>query len=166
MRYHRAVFVAGVAVGFLVGSRAGRERYDQIVKYTRKAMQSPPARRATQAVSNKATQLSKSAATKAADLGKSAATRAPKAASSAARKARHRAGAAKGKVPRVAMPKVPATRTGTRFGLPHLHLHLHQRPGAAATASSASSASSAWVNGAGPNGHGQAHGQATAQNED
>ena len=161
MRYHRAVFVAGVAVGFLVGSRAGRERYDQIVKYTRKAMQSPPARRATQAVSTKATQLSKSAATKAADLGKSAATRAPKAASSAARKARHRVGAAKGKVPRVAVPKVPVTRTGTRFGIPHPH--LHRRPDAAATASSASSA---WVNGAGPNGHGQAHGQATVQNED
>jgi cell division septum initiation protein DivIVA len=159
MRYHRAVFVAGVAVGFLVGSRAGRERYDQIVKYTRKAMQSPPARRATQAVSNKATELSKSAAAKAADLGKSAATRAPKAAGSAARKARTKAGAAKGKVPRVAVPKVPVPRTGTRFGFPH----LHHRPDAAATAASASSSR---VNGAGPNGHGQAHGQATAQNED
>jgi hypothetical protein len=163
MRYHRAVFVAGVVVGFLVGSRAGRERYDQIVKYTRKAVQSPPARRATQAVSNKATELSKSAATRAADIGKSAATRAPKAASSAARKARDKAkdakaGASKVKIPRVAVPKVPVTRPGTRFGIPHPH--PHQRPSATAAASSA------WVNGTAPNSHGQTDGKATAPNED
>jgi hypothetical protein len=155
MRYHRAVFAAGVAVGFVAGSRAGRERYDQIVKYTRKAIQSPPARRATQAVSGKATELSKSAAAKAAVLTKSAASRAPKAAGSVARKARDKAkdtkdSVSKANVPKLKVPKVPVTRSGGRFGSAHPHPH-----GGTPTPSNA--ASSTWVNGSSGNGHGASH---------
>ncbi len=49
MRYKRAVFVAGAAVGFIAGSRAGRKPYDEMVRYTRKALQSPPAQRVLKA---------------------------------------------------------------------------------------------------------------------
>jgi cell division septum initiation protein DivIVA len=113
MGFHRATFAVGLAVGFIIGSRAGRERYDQIVKYTRKAVESPQAQRAGQAISTKATDLSKAAGAKAASLSKSAATRAPKVAGDAARKARERA---KGiSVPRVNVPK-PGWRSGAHEG--------------------------------------------------
>jgi cell division septum initiation protein DivIVA len=113
VRYHRVVFLAGVAVGFIVGSRAGRERYDQIVKYTQKAVQSPPVQRAGQAVSGKATELSKAAAAKATSMSKSAAAQAPKAASNAARMARDQAASARGAL-RTSMPKVSVPRPGRR----------------------------------------------------
>jgi hypothetical protein len=155
MRYHRAVFAAGVAVGFVAGSRAGRERYDQIVKYTRKAIQSPPARRATQAVSGKATELSKSATAKAASLTKSAASRAPKAAGSVARKAKDKAKDTKDSVarasgPKLKVPKVPVTKAGARFGSAHPYPH-----GNAPTPSKV--AAQPWVNGSPTNGHGASH---------
>jgi hypothetical protein len=112
MRY-RVVFVAGVAVGFIVGSRAGRERYDQIVKYTRKAWQSPPVQRAYHASSAKAGDLSKSAVSsvvsKATDLSKSAKAKAPE----VARTARDRA--AKINVPGAPTPKEPPAGPGSRF---------------------------------------------------
>ena len=152
MRYHRAVFAAGVAVGFVAGSRAGRERYDQIVKYTRKAIQSPPARRASQAVSGKATELSKSATAKAASLTKSAASRAPKAAGSVARKAKDKAKDTKDSVARASVPKlrVPVNKAGARFGSAHPYPH-----GSTPTASNVSP--QAWVNGSPTNGHGASH---------
>jgi cell division septum initiation protein DivIVA len=114
MGFHRATFVVGLAVGFIIGSRAGRERYDQIVKYTRKVAESPQAQRAGQAISAKATDLSKAAGAKAASLSKSAATRAPQVAGDAARKARERA---KGvSVPKVSVPRVSVPKPGRRSG--------------------------------------------------
>ena len=114
MGFHRATFAVGLAVGFIIGSRAGRERYDQIVKYTRKAVESPQAQRACEAISAKATDLSKAAGAKAASLSKSAATRAPKVAGDAARKARERAkGISVPKRPNV--PK-PGWRSGAHEG--------------------------------------------------
>jgi cell division septum initiation protein DivIVA len=114
MGFHRATFVVGLAVGFIIGSRAGRERYDQIVKYTRKAAESPQAQRAGQAISAKATDLSKAAGAKAASLSKSAASRAPKVAGDAARKARERVKAVS--VPKVSVPRVSVPRPGWRSG--------------------------------------------------
>lgn len=35
------IFVAGVAVGYVLGARAGRQRYDQIVDATRKVQANP-----------------------------------------------------------------------------------------------------------------------------
>jgi hypothetical protein len=35
------VFVLGVAVGYVLGSRAGRQRYDQIVRTYRKVVDHP-----------------------------------------------------------------------------------------------------------------------------
>ena len=70
MRY-RAAFLAGLAVGFVAGTRAGRERYEQMKKLSRQVVESPAVRKATQAVGEKATELTKVARDK-------AATRVPK----------------------------------------------------------------------------------------
>ena len=58
MRY-RATFFAGLAVGFVIGARAGRERYEQMKKAATQVAQSPPVQKATQAAGEKATQLTK-----------------------------------------------------------------------------------------------------------
>ena len=65
MRY-RATFIAGLAVGFVVGARAGRERYEQIKQAGQKVAASPAVRKATQVASQKATELTKVAKDKAA----------------------------------------------------------------------------------------------------
>ena len=70
MRF-KATFLAGLAVGFIAGARAGRERYEQMVKMGRKAADSPAVRNATRTASEKATALTKVAKDK-------AATRVPK----------------------------------------------------------------------------------------
>src|SRR5579864_847866 len=63
----RITFLAGFAAGFVAGARAGRERYEQMVKLGRKAAEHPAVRRATRAAGSKATELSKTAGQKAAE---------------------------------------------------------------------------------------------------
>jgi hypothetical protein len=63
----RITFLAGFAVGFVVGSRAGRERYEQMVKLGRKAVENPGVQQATRAAGAKAAELSKTAGQKAAE---------------------------------------------------------------------------------------------------
>jgi hypothetical protein len=58
MRY-KATFLVGLAVGFVLGARAGRERYEQMKKTATQVAQSPPVQKATQVASQKATQLTK-----------------------------------------------------------------------------------------------------------
>ena len=70
MRFN-ATFLAGLAVGFVVGTRAGRERYEQMVKASRALVESPTVKKATRATGQKATELSKVAKDQ-------AATRVPK----------------------------------------------------------------------------------------
>jgi len=109
MRYQRAVFAAGIAVGFIAGSRAGRKPYDQMVRSTRQALQSPPAQRAFKAATDKATAMRKSALSKAGDLSKSAASQVSRAVGSGARKARDTAWApARHRVGKMRTPTVDA----------------------------------------------------------
>src|ERR1700685_1885838 len=77
MRY-KAVFIAGVAVGFMAGSRAGRGAYDQIIATGRKVAGHPKVQQATSTVQAKATDLTKTAAAKAPDYAKNAAANAAK----------------------------------------------------------------------------------------
>jgi hypothetical protein len=90
MRY-RATFIAGLVVGFIAGARAGRERYDQIVKYTKQVAESPAVQKATSTVAAKATELGKTAAAKAPEFAKTAAAtvseQVPKMAATAKQKA-------------------------------------------------------------------------------
>jgi sarcosine oxidase gamma subunit len=80
MRY-KATFIAGVAVGYVFGTRAGRARYDQIARYARTIAGHPKVQQATSTVQAKATELTKTAAAKAPDYAKDAATNAAKAVS-------------------------------------------------------------------------------------
>ena len=98
MKFTRAAFGAGIAVGFIAGSRAGREQYDRIVKYSRMAVTSPPVQQAGHAISAKASELTKSAGTKAS-----------KTADGAGKQARNR-------VAKVKVPKTP--KAVARLGKP------------------------------------------------
>jgi hypothetical protein len=73
MRY-KAMFIAGVAVGFVAGSRAGRDAYDQIAKYAGQIAGHPKVQQARDTVQAKATDL----AAKAPDYAKNAASTAVK----------------------------------------------------------------------------------------
>jgi hypothetical protein len=80
MRY-KAAFIAGAAVGFIAGARAGRDKYDQIVGYGRQIAAHPKVQQATSTATAKATELTKTAAAKAPDYAKNAASNAAKTAS-------------------------------------------------------------------------------------
>jgi hypothetical protein len=77
MRY-RAMFIAGLAVGFVLGARAGRERYEQIVKYSQQVAGHPAVQKVTQTVTTKTTEYTKTAMSKAPDLAKTAGAQVPK----------------------------------------------------------------------------------------
>jgi hypothetical protein len=77
MRY-KAIFIAGVAVGFVAGARAGRGAYDKMVG----AGQQIAAHPKVQQAAGKASELAKNAAAKAPDYAKNAAASAAKTAQS------------------------------------------------------------------------------------
>lgn len=77
MRY-KAIFFAGVAVGFVAGTRAGREVYDKMVGYGQQVAGHPKVQQATSAAQARATELAKTAAAKAPGYAKGAATSAAK----------------------------------------------------------------------------------------
>ncbi|WP_338676541.1 YtxH domain-containing protein [Streptomyces sp. SCSIO 30461] len=51
MRY-RLTFVAGVALGYVLGTRAGRERYEQLKKSAREFAQNPAVRNAAESAAH------------------------------------------------------------------------------------------------------------------
>jgi hypothetical protein len=53
----KLTFLAGAAVGFVIGTRAGRERYDDLVRSTRKLLDSPSVHEATGVVQSQAAKL-------------------------------------------------------------------------------------------------------------
>ena len=63
MRY-RFVFAVGLGVGYVLGTRAGRERYEQMVKLARKAADSPAVQQAAGAVQAQAADLAKNTRSK------------------------------------------------------------------------------------------------------
>jgi hypothetical protein len=53
----KMVFIAGVGIGYVLGSRAGRERYDQLVAQARKIWESPTVQEAAGVVQAQAGRL-------------------------------------------------------------------------------------------------------------
>jgi hypothetical protein len=66
MRY-RIVFIIGLGIGFVLGAKAGRERYEQLQALARKAKDSPAVQQAAGALQAQATSYAKSAGGKLAD---------------------------------------------------------------------------------------------------
>jgi hypothetical protein len=60
MRY-RVIFLAGLAIGFVLGARAGRERYEQLRAAARKAADNPAVQQAAGALQAQVTSAAKSA---------------------------------------------------------------------------------------------------------
>ena len=60
MRY-RLMFITGLAVGFVLGARAGRERYEQLRKLARKVADSPAVQEAAGALQAQAASYARSA---------------------------------------------------------------------------------------------------------
>jgi hypothetical protein len=66
MRY-KVTFLAGFAAGFVVGARAGRERYEQLRKLARQTADNPAVQQAAAAVQARAAGLASTATHKVAD---------------------------------------------------------------------------------------------------
>jgi hypothetical protein len=60
MRY-RIVFITGLAVGFVLGAKAGRERYEQLQALARKVRDNPSVQQAAGALQAQAASYAKSA---------------------------------------------------------------------------------------------------------
>jgi hypothetical protein len=95
MRY-RAMFAVGFVVGFIAGARAGRERYEQLVKYGRQLADNPAVQKAANTVTTKTTELTKTAAAKAPDFAKTAGAQVPKIVTSAKQRFGGKGGTADG----------------------------------------------------------------------
>ncbi len=61
MHRYRIAFLGGLAVGFVVGARAGRERYEQLKKLARAAADNPAVQQAAGALQAQASGLANSA---------------------------------------------------------------------------------------------------------
>jgi hypothetical protein len=67
MGKYRFSFIAGLATGYVLGARAGRERYEQIMKAARSFAENPTVQQAAGAVQAQATGLASTAGTKISD---------------------------------------------------------------------------------------------------
>jgi hypothetical protein len=61
MRFYRVTFFTGLALGYVLGARAGRERYDQMKRLARRAAESPSVQQAAGALQAQATATARSA---------------------------------------------------------------------------------------------------------
>jgi hypothetical protein len=67
MHRYRITFLSGLAAGFILGARAGRERYEQMKGLSRRVADSPAAQQAAAAVQAQAAGLAKAARQKVTD---------------------------------------------------------------------------------------------------
>ena len=67
MGKYRISFLAGLVTGFVVGARAGRERYDQLVKAAKTVAEHPAVQQAAGTVQAQAAGLATAAGTKISD---------------------------------------------------------------------------------------------------
>jgi len=67
MHRYRITFLGGLAAGFVLGARAGRERYEQLKQLGRRVADSPAAQQAAGAVQAQAAGLAKAAKQKVSD---------------------------------------------------------------------------------------------------
>jgi len=67
MHTYRISFLTGLAVGYVLGARAGRERYEQIVRLGRQVADNPAAQQAAGAVQAQAAGFAKAARQKVTD---------------------------------------------------------------------------------------------------
>jgi hypothetical protein len=75
MRLYKVTFVSGLAAGFVLGTRAGRERYDQLRRLARSAAESPAVQQAVGAMQAQANRTMNTAWQRTADVGRSGAAR-------------------------------------------------------------------------------------------
>jgi hypothetical protein len=64
MRFYRITFAAGLAAGYVAGTAAGRERYDQMMKFVKNIAEHPATQQAAGAIQAQATGLVGNAAQK------------------------------------------------------------------------------------------------------
>jgi hypothetical protein len=67
MHMYRISFVTGFAAGYVLGTRAGRERYEQIMKAARTVAGNPTVQQAAGAVQAQASELASTAGSKLSD---------------------------------------------------------------------------------------------------
>jgi len=65
MRFYRISFIGGLAVGYVLGAQAGRERYEQMKQLARKAAESPAMQQTAGALQAQAQATAKTAKDKA-----------------------------------------------------------------------------------------------------
>jgi hypothetical protein len=61
MHFYRFSFLSGLAVGYVLGAQAGRERYEQLKQLARKAAESPAMQQTAGALQAQATATAKTA---------------------------------------------------------------------------------------------------------
>jgi len=66
MRFYRVTFVGGLAIGYVLGAQAGRERYEQLKRLARKATENPAVQQTAGALQAQASATAKTAKDKAA----------------------------------------------------------------------------------------------------
>jgi hypothetical protein len=111
----RITFLAGLAVGYVAGTRAGRERYEQMVKFSRKVAENPTVQKASRTAGSKAAELSKAAGQKAAELSKAAGQKAAEQMPKVAETAKNSASKVRDRIPgRSSGDAEIATANGTR----------------------------------------------------
>jgi hypothetical protein len=75
MRLNKATFFSGLAAGYILGTKAGRERYEQLRKLARSVSESPAVQQAAGAMQAQATSAVKSTWSAAAAEGRKGAAR-------------------------------------------------------------------------------------------